>query len=391
MIKKLNARSVKSLKPTLGKRMDYHDTEVRGLTLRITERGAKTWTVLYRHGKLSRRKTLGDATVIGLADARERAREDLRRAAKGEDPAADKEQSRKAETIGDLATDYIERHAKRHKKSWREDDRILRAEILPLWRQRAIKDIKRREVRALVEAIAARGAGIMANRTTALLSKLFKFALDDELIDASPAVRITRPAAEQKRDRVLTEDEIRTLWKSFDALSPEMGAFYRLRLLTAQRGGEVSSMRWQDVDLTAGWWTIPAERSKNGLAHRVPLSAPVLRLLASLYATARAEAIYVLEGARGRRQQSEAAATFTVEDFRGHDLRRTAASLMAGSGTPRLTIGKILNHVERDITAVYDRHSYDAEKRIALDSWARVLTGILESKPAGTVVPFARA
>jgi integrase len=170
-----------------------------------------------------------------------------------------------------------------------------------------------------------------------------------------------------------------------------MGAYFKLRALTAQRGGEVSSMRWQDVDLAAGWWTIPAERSKNGLAHRVPLSAAALKLLAALYATARAEAEYVLEGARGRRQQSEAAATFTVPDFRGHDLRRTAASLMAGSGTPRLTIGKILNHVERDITAVYDRHSYDAEKRIALDQWGRTLTAILEGKSMGSVVPFARS
>jgi integrase len=390
MIAKLNARSVDSLKPTIGKRMDYHDSEVRGLTLRITERGVKAWTVLYRHRGRLRRLTLGDATIISLADARDQAREAIRSASKGGDPAAEKKQGRKAETIGDLATEYIERHAKRKKKSWKEDDRILRAEILPTWRQRAIKDITRRDVRMLVEAIATRGAGIMANRTTALLSKLFKFALDDELIDSSPAVRITRPAAEQKRDRVLSQDELRELWKSFDALSPEMGAYFKLRALTAQRGGEVSSMRWQDVDLTSSWWTIPAARSKNGLPHRVPLSAPALALLATLYATARAEADYVLEGARGRRQQSEAAATFTVPDFRGHDLRRTAASLMAGSGTPRLTIGKILNHVERDITAVYDRHGHDAEKRIALDAWARVLTVILDGKPAGTVVPFLK-
>jgi integrase len=377
MIAKLTARRVESVKPTLGKRMDYHDTEVSGLTLRVTERGAKSWTVMYRHRGRLRRLTLGSATVITLADARERARETIRRASKGTDPASEKQEGRRAETVDDLATEYIERHAKRHKRSWKEDGRILRANILPSWRQRAIKDITRKDVRMLVEAIAARGAPIMANRTTALLSKLFKFALDNELIDTSPAVRITRPAAEQKRDRVLTPDELRALWQSFGSLSAEMGAFYKLRLLTAQRGGEVSSMRWEDVDLTSGWWTIPAERSKNGLAHRVPLSAQALALVSTLRSTAKPDAEYVLEGARGRRQQSEAAATLTVPDFRGHDLRRTAASLMAGSGTARLTIGKILNHVERDITAVYDRHSYDAEKRMALDGWDQMLTSIL--------------
>ena len=97
----------------------------------------------------------------------------------------------------------------------------------------------------------------------------------------------------------------------------------------------------------------------------------------------------MLEGARGKRQQSEAAATFTVPNFRGHDLRRTAASIMASGGIHRLTIGKILNHVERDVTAVYDRHGYDAEKNSALDWWAVKLHAILDNKDASKVLPFA--
>lgn len=101
-------------------------------------------------------------------------------------------------------------------------------------------------------------------------------------IDVSPAVRIPRPAPEHARDRVLTEDEIRVVWKEFGALEPAMAAFYKLRLLTAQRGQEVNSMRWQDLDLAAGWWTIPAEQSKNKLGHRVPLAARVIALLKSL-------------------------------------------------------------------------------------------------------------
>ena len=95
-------------------------------------------------------------------------------------------------------------------------------------------------------------------------------------------------------------------------------------------------------------------------------------------------------GARGKRQQAEAAATFTVENFRGHDLRRTAASIMASGGIPRLTITKILNHVERTITAVYDRHSYDAEKRAALDWWDVKLQAILDNKDRANVLPFAK-
>lgn len=403
MIVKFTARTVDSLKPTRGQRSEYFDTEVRGLALRVTGSGHKSWAVLYRHRGRLRRLTLGSAAVLSLADARQRARDTVRDAQDGADPATEKQQHRTAETIADLATDYIERYAQPRKRSWKADQRILNAEILPHWKHRAIADIRRRDVRDLVNAIAARGAPTLANRATALLSKVFKFALDDELIDTSPAVRIPRPAPEQQRDRVLSDDELRTLWAKFDALDePAMAAFYKLRLLTAQRGGEVASMRWQDVDLQGGWWTIPTERSKNKLPHRVPLSPAVVTLLKALRARVdqalRArqktgkditEPVYVLENARGKRQQGEAAATFTVPDFRGHDLRRTAASLMAGGGIARLTIKKILNHVERDITAVYDRHSYDAEKAAALTWWDAQLKAILANRTA-KVRPFAR-
>jgi integrase len=242
----------------------------------------------------------------------------------------------------------------------------------------------------LVEDVAEAGAPIVANRVAALLSKMFAFALDRDLVQASPAVRIPRPGQEHPRDRVLTEDELRTLWQAFEALEAPMAAFFRLRLLTAQRGGEVAAMRRQDVDLDTGWWTIPAASSKNKLAHRVPLNGPALAILEALLAMAKKDEEFVLTGARGKRQQAEAAATFRVKDFRGHDLRRTVASLMASGGVPRLTIGKILNHVERGVTKVYDRHSYDSEKRAALNWWDLKLQAILDSKDSANVLPFAR-
>ena len=149
-------------------------------------------------------------------------------------------------------------------------------------------------------------------------------------------------------------------------------------------------MRWQDVDLAACWWTLPATSSKNKLSHRVPLAASVVTLVESLKKTVAKDAVFVLAGARGKRQQAEATAAFTVSDFRGHDLRRTAASIMASGGIPRLTISKILNHVERNITAVYDRHSYDPEKRAALDWWDVKLRAILDNKDGARVLAFAR-
>jgi len=399
----LTAQTVKSIKPTQGRRVEYIDSIVPGLALRVTPAGSKSWTVRYRHRTRMRRMTLGSVDVLSLAKARERARDELHAASKGADPATAKQAGRKAETIGDLATLYIEKWAKPRKRSWKADDNLLRMKILPRWRHRAIADITRQDVRLLVEQVAEAGAPIVANRVASLISKLFAFALDRDLVTASPAVRIPRPGHEQARDRVLTEDELRALWRSFSALEAPMAAFYKLRLLTAQRGGEVASMRWQDVDLARGWWTIPASSSKNKLAHRVPLGRAALAMLTDIRATVDRELadrkaagknadepVYVLEGARGKRQQSEAAATFTVPDFRGHDLRRTAASMMAGSGIERLTISKVLNHVERSVTAVYDRHTYDPEKRAALAWWDIRLKAIVENKKAARVRPFQR-
>lgn len=388
---RLTSRLIDALRPG-STRTQIFDELVPGLMLRVSPSGAKSWSVLYRHRRRLRRLTLGSAAVVSLADARERAREALRDTSKGADPAARKKSDRSAATMESLIDAYLAQHAKRKKRSWKADDRIARTEILSVWRHRAVQDIKRTDILELVDAIAERGVPIMANRTTALVSKLFNFAMNHGWIDASPAVRIPRPAPERARDRVLTEDEIRVAWKQFGALDPAMAAFYKLRLLTAQRGQEVNTMRWRDLDLTAGWWTIPAEQSKNKLARRVPLATSVVTLLKSLVPDSgtKVTSIYVLEGARGKRQQSEAAATFTVSDFRGHDLRRTAATMMTSGGVPRLVVGKILNHAEKGVTATDDRSSYDAEKREALDWWGRRIEAILDRKRRRTV-PFEGA
>jgi len=393
----LTDRFIRSIRPAV-KRVEYVDSKVTGLALRVTPNGAKTWAVRYRHRGRLRRLTLGSLNIVGLSKARERARDLLHDASKGGDPATDKQLGRKAETIEDLANLYMEKWARPRKRSWKADRNLLDRKVLPKWRNRAIVDIRRSDVRQLVEAVAEAGAPIVANRVAALLSKMFSFALDRDLVEVSPATRIPRPGREQARARVLSDAEIRILWTALDALPEPMAALYRLRLLTAQRGGEVANMRWQDVDLESCWWTIPAAVSKNKLPHRVPLNDSAAAIIASLLAKAAKDQVFVLgawqgvngAGARGRRQQANAASTFPVEDFRGHDLRRTAASLMASGGIPRLTISKILNHVERTVTAVYDRHSYDPEKLAAMSWWDTKLLSILKNNQSGMLIPFAR-
>ena len=182
-------------------------------------------------------------------------------------------------------------------------------------------------------------------------------------------------------------------------VSPALAALLKVRLLTGQRGGELVRMKWADVDLDGGWWTIPAADTKNGEPHRVPLVERAKSLIRAQQAVAEKaddeeqKFVFVGRGASLRDRAKKAPAAIAKSlgiDFRGHDLRRTAATRMAAAGVPREHIAKVLNHVEGGAraTRVYDRHSYDAEKRMALEAWDRTLTAILERKDASKVLPF---
>jgi integrase len=366
---KLTARRIDSLHVPARRQVDYWDIDHPGFGVRVAGGGRKTWIAMYRHNGRLRRHSLGTYPALSLADARHQTLQTMARVAAGQDPAAERRALRDAETFGDLAVEYLERHAKVKKRSWKEDDRILKAELLPHWKHTPLRDLKRRDVRNLVQVIAARPAPIMANRTLALVRKMLNFAIESEWMEANPATLIPKPGIEQSRDRVLTQDEIKAFWVAVEEEPAVIRAWLRLRLLTVQRGGEVVRMRWSEVDLQNKWWTIPGETTKNKLAHRVPLNAAAVTLLRELRSSAAPEQAMKV-------------------DFRGHDLRRMAASIMASAGVSRLVIAKVLNHVETGVTAVYDRHSYDAEKRAALDLWGRELQRILRKKRKASVIAF---
>jgi integrase len=311
---------------------------------------------------------------------------------------------RDASTIEGLAELYIELHAKKRKRSWAEDQRILGKDILPAWRNRKAKDITRRDVVALLDKIAKRGAGVQANRTLAVIRKMFNFAMGRSLLDASPCVAILAPAKENQRDRNLSQDEIRVFWEGLAQarMDEKIKLTLKLMLATAQRKGEIVNAAWTEFDLKSGWWTIPAERAKNGRAHRVPLAPIVLDLLKRAKELS-GDSPFVFPSPRGGKAITGPAVDHAlrvnrdcfkangspVADFTPHDLRRTAASMMTSIKIPRLVVSKILNHVETGITAVYDRHSYDDEKRQALEAWARKLENILTGKEA-KVIPLMK-
>jgi len=398
---KLTDRTVQGLKPPATGQVDYFDTAggLPGFCVRVTAAGVKTWTVLYRNpDRRLRRLTLGRYPLVSLADARELARKALAATVQGEDPAGEKQARREAATFAEVAREYVE-HAKKVNRSWREKKRMLETDVIPAWGSRKARDITARDVRELVDGIVDRGAPIAANRTFALIRRVFTWASapDRALVPQhhNPCRGMERPAAERQRDRVLDADELRAVWRALDTEDAFNAALFRLYVLTAQRGGELRTMAWTDVDLDAGWWTIPAERAKNGKAHRVPLSPQAVAILRALPRVDGSPWVFPSgRAATGFRETITKAVKRVREtsgvDFWPHDLRRTVATFLTSElRVSRLVVAKILNHVERGITAVYDRASYDHEKRAALNAWGARLEAIVTGDATtGKVIPL---
>jgi integrase len=248
----------------------------------------------------------------------------------------------------------------------------------------------------MLRAIKSRGAAIQSNRTLEIIRKLFNWAIGEELVEANPCDHIPKLSPENQRTRVLSDDEIRTLWTSLDGRPPLVAAAYRLMLATGQRSIEVLGARHEEIGAD-GWWTIPAGRVKNKTEHRVWLNEMARRTLAKI-APYNREVPYLLPSRDGghlrflHKTHGRLCKASGIADFKIRDLRRTAASCMAAAGISRPTVAKVLNHKEREITAVYDRYGYGPEIRQAMDVWNTRIEEILSgSKQPSGVTPLRSA
>lgn len=398
------AASVAALEPRTV-RYSVRDSKVIGLELRIRPDGTKTWTLRYRALGQQRRLKLGEYPRVGLADARLRASRELRKVDHGVDPQAERRaaqaalEAAKKDSIDALVAAYIERHAMKRKRTWRDDQSKLRCEVLPRWKGRPVTSITRRDCRELVRAIADRGAPIYANRVYEVVRKMFNYALDEEILTSNPAARLRKPGVEaqarpegEREEKPYTEDEIRRIWANTETLTSAERGPIRLGLITGQRPSECADLEWAEVD--ALWWTLPPSRTKNGRTHRVFLSPMALDELATVPRVL--DEPRAFPGMKGKRQRAAAnKAIFAGVRRRQkprHALRDTAATGLAECGVAIENISKTLNHAYGPkVTAGYNAYAYDKEKRLALGKWARRLAAILdrqESRP--TVVAFSR-
>ncbi len=341
---------------------------------------------------------------LTLAGARSQANAKLRQIDAGVDPQDERERARRAaeqaklDSIDALCTSYVERHAKPTKRTWRDDQGKTNTEILPAWRGRPVSSITRRDCRELVQTIADRPAPIYANRIAALLSRLFRFALDEEIITVNPAAQLPKPGVEitnrpegEREPKPYDVDEIREIWTATEALDPAPRAIYRLGLLTGQRPAEITGMEWRELD--GAWWTLPGRRTKNGRDHRVYLTHAALEELKRVPRLDDEPRVFRFW--RGKRQiaalNRRVFARVRRREKPRHALRDTVATGMAAAGVSVETIARTLNHSYGPrVTAGYNAYSYDAEKRRAAETWARALRRVLSGRPveAAAVVPI---
>jgi len=359
---------------------DYFDAQVTGLALRVTSGGTRTWTLL--HGTPRRRVSLGRYPSLSLAAARAR--------------AIEVREGRSAGTIAALAETYLRSIS--GLRSRPEIERRLRRDVLPMIGHIPLDELHRRDVTRVIDG-KIEEAPITARRVFEDIRAMVRWAVARGDLDHSPIDGLRGPAISKPRTRVLADAEIRAVWHDLYRQRPDVGRVVRFCLVTGQRVGEVCGLTPKELDCERGTtadqttadavWNIPAERSKNGHPHTVPLTDIALGILDEAMRETRARSPLVADGGVfgvSRNVVSDIIwrhGQTSKETWTAHDLRRSALTGMAKLGIPPIVIGHVANHrttTKAGITlGIYIQHEYEDEKRDALSRWASRLQTIVSS------------
>lgn len=404
-----------SAKVISGRKTDYFDKTVKGLCLRTSSGGTKTWFVVYTTPSQRKRAWLKlgvypDTPLGGLNGARQKARDARAKIGDGADPIAERRAYANSQTVGDMVENYILRRAST-RRSCAEIARRLRKNVSNVIGDLRLADLHRRDLTRCIDAVKDRGAAVEANRVFEDVRAMVRWARGRGDLEANLTEGMAHPTEAVARDRWLAADEIRTVWTGLAEaeMRESTRRILRLCLLTAQRVGEVCGMTRDELDLEAATWTIPAGRTKNAREHVVPLSRQALSIIreqiADLASVCARRGIaapdFVFSAPDGRaaigggsvahalRRQAQrvdggkSIRILGVAPFTPHDLRRTAATGMEQIGISPFVVGHVLNHIsvtKASITSqVYARYDYAREKRDALQAWAERLDEIVHS------------
>jgi integrase len=373
------------------------DDDIPGFGLRIREGGSRTWVFQYKLGGKQRRMVLGRATAIKAEKARSIASEYHEQVGKGRDPAGEKavRKVQAADTLDELVRRYLEvKKDELRPRSYAEVARHLEVYTKPLHRL-PLSSIDRTIVSDRLNQVAKDSGAVTANRMRASLSAMFVWGMTEELAAANPVIS-TRKREEKSRDRVLSDAELKVIWNSVE--NDHYGAIIKLLMLTGQRANEIAGLRWSEIDFDRGVILLPAERTKNGRAHQVPMSGTVVEILGDaglnviLEAQPRTAGRDLVFGygegpfsgwSKSKEKLDGAIGDSISAHWVPHDLRRTCATRMADLGVQPHVIEAVLNHVSghrAGVAGIYNRAMYAAEKAQALDLWADYIAAVLAGR-----------
>jgi integrase len=437
MTRPLTAAAVKKYAPQSGERRVIRDAGARSLFLVITRTGHKSWMMRFRTtggriGKLvlgpvdlSGRELTGDPAVgqpLTLAAARQLAAEVLRQRALGHDPVAEHKarklrqrapiEAAASNTFGAAAKYFITKYSRQRVRRWKEQARLLGLqptaddlEVIPgglaaRWADKPLAAIDGHDIHQLVVETRERGApglerrsdGPTETRARAMLSclsRLFRWQVQHRRVETNPCAGVHRPEASKARDRVLSNDEIKTFWLATDALAKPFAAVLRLLLLTGCRLNEIAALRWEELSADGTQINLPGTRTKNHRPHVVPLAPLAQTIIVDIPRITDCRYVFTTNGkapvAIGSKIKSKLDAEMNIPAWRIHDLRRTLVTGMAELGLRPDVIELCVNHVSGTrggIAGVYNRSELLPERRSALERWALQVQGIVSGKPA---------
>jgi integrase len=376
----------------------FWDDDIAGFGIRLREGGSRTWIFRYRRGSKQRSLTLGSAKSVPLAVARANASKLEAEVRLGADPALEKETANFAAdiTLGVLAHQYLEaRKSKWRAKSRTHVTRHLLKYAKPL-HQLPIIAVSQRNVANLLANVTKESGEATSNHVRSSLSALFGWVIKEGIrLPEGNVVAYTNKHEQKSRDRVLTDSELKAIWKA--CRNDDFGAIIKLLILTGQRENEIGGLRCDEVH--DGRILLPGERTKNGRAHIIPLADPAKAILARyqdngrIHVFGRVDTGFTGWGYAKRGLDANIAeAGKPLSHWVIHDLRRTVVTRMAELGVQPHIIEAVINHAsghKGGVAGVYNRATYDREKRDALNLWAEHVTALIEGRDA-TVVPMKR-
>lgn len=396
-------------------RVEYGDSVVPGLMLRVSDSGMKSWSVLYKvkgEGGASpktgralkgtqRRISLGIYPILGVKEARETAMDVLQKAFAGSDARVTRNEallSHQSNTVEAVAKRFIEQDAKPNIESWSKIERALELHVYPEWSERNIGDIRRRDVHALLDGLIAKGKTGTASDVRKHLSRLFNWTIDREIISENPLSGMKRKDLQYKADagRALTDDELRAIWRAADSMTYPFGPYFKLMILTGQRRNEWADAKHSEICVKRKVLEIPRARFKGRRDHVVPMSP----LAWSIYETmprwngkdpyifsTRAGEVPISGFSKAKLNLDELATEELKKllgdngaeliGYRIHDFRVTCESRLADLGLNQDVRDAVLGHAKVGLQRTYNKHDYADEKRCALDKYAEHIKGVV--------------